>query len=42
MGASKAGMTAVLMRAPHDLQDRGREDWDGVRVTGIHDVLTLL
>ena len=42
MDASKAGMTAVLMRAPHDLEDRGREDWDGVRVTGIHDVLTLL
>ena len=41
-GASKAGMTAVLMRAPYDLADRGRKAWDGDRVTAIHDVLNLL
>ena len=41
-GASEAGMTAVLMRAPYDSADRGREDWGGDRVMAIHDVLDLL
>lgn len=41
-GASEAGMTAMLMRAPYDLADRGREDWDGDSISAIHDVLDLL
>ena len=41
-GASEAGMTAVLIRAPYDLASRGRQDWKGDRVTDISEVLNLL
>ena len=41
-GASKAGMTAVLMRAPYDRADGARESWQGFRISDIRDVLDLL
>lgn len=41
-GASRAGMTAVLMRAPHDLEDGNREGWNGERISTIRSVLDLL
>ena len=41
-GASKAGMTAVLMRAPYDRADGGREGWKGETISDIRDVLGLL
>ena len=41
-GASKAGMTAVLMRAPYDQADGARESWDGMRISDIREVLGLL
>ena len=40
-GASKAGMTAVLMRAPYDRADGGREGWKGETISDIRDVLRL-
>ena len=40
-GASKAGMTAVLMRAPYDRADGGREGWKGETISDIRDVLGL-
>ena len=41
-GAAKAGMTAVLIRAPYDRADGSRESWDGETVLAIPDVLDLL
>ena len=41
-GASKAGMTAVLMRAPYDQADGAREAWAGARISDIREVLGLL
>ena len=41
-GASKAGMTAVLIRAPYDRADGARESWQGFRISDIRDVLGLL
>ncbi len=35
-------MTAVLIRAPYDQADGGREGWNGKRVSAIHEVLRLL
>ena len=40
-GASKAGMTAVLMRAPYDWADGAREGWKGETISDIRDVLRL-
>ena len=41
-GASQAGMTAVLIRAPYDQADGARESWDGERISDIREVLSLL
>ena len=41
-GASQAGMTAVIMRAPYDQADGDREGWRGARISDIRDVLDLL
>ena len=41
-GASKTGMTAVLIRAPYDDKDGARESWDGTRISDIREVLGLL
>ena len=41
-GASKAGMTAVLIRAPYDRADGAREGWEGETISDIRDVLDLL
>ena len=41
-GASNAGMTAVLMRAPYDQVDGARESWEGKRISDIREVLGLL
>ena len=41
-GAAKAGMTAVLIRAPYDRADGSRESWDGEVISAIPDVLDLL
>ena len=41
-GASQAGMTAVLMRAPYDQADGDREGWTGARISDTRDVLDLL
>ena len=41
-GAAKAGMTAVLMRAPYDLEDGSREGWGGLRISGIPEVLDIV
>ena len=41
-GASEAGMTAVLMRAPYDQADGARQGWDGERISDIREVLGLL
>ncbi len=41
-GASKAGMTAVLIRAPYDRADGVREGWEGLTISDIRNVLDLL
>ena len=41
-GASRAGMTAVLMRAPYDRADGAREGWTGETISEIPAVLRLL
>ena len=41
-GAVRAGMAAACMRAPHDLEDRGREPWEGPRIAAIPEVLGLI
>ena len=41
-GASRAGMTAVLMRAPYDRADGARESWTGEMISEIPAVLRLL
>lgn len=41
-GADRAGMTAVLMRAPYDQADGTRQTWDGARISDVREVLELL
>ena len=41
-GASKAGMTAVLIRAPYDQADGARESWKGETISDTREVLRLL
>jgi len=41
-GAEQAGMTAVLMRAPYDEADGGRQGWEGRRISSIAEVLGLV
>lgn len=41
-GASRAGMKAVLMRAPYDQEDGSREAWRGERISDVRAVLGLL
>ena len=41
-GAAKAGMTAVLIRAPYDRADGSRQSWNGDVISAIPDVLELL
>ena len=41
-GASNAGMTPVLIRAPYDQDDGARQSWDGLRISSIPEVLDLL
>ena len=41
-GAAKAGMTAVLIRAPYDRADGSREAWAGETISAIPGVLGLL
>lgn len=41
-GASKVGMTAVLMRAPNDVADGDRQGWHGKKISTIPGVLGLL
>ncbi|MCI0440020.1 MAG: HAD family hydrolase [Chloroflexi bacterium] len=41
-GASSVGMTAVLIRAPYDTISGSRQDWDGVRISSIGEVLGLV
>ena len=41
-GAARVGMTAVLMRAPYDQEDGGREGWEGERISRIAEVLGLV
>ena len=41
-GASKVGMTAVLMRAPNDAADGDRQGWHGEKISTIPGVLGLL
>ncbi len=41
-GASNAGMTAVLIRAPYDTASGSRQDWNGVRISSIAEVFDLI
>ena len=41
-GAERAGMTAVLMRAPYDQADGNRQGWEGKRISSIEEVLELV
>ena len=41
-GAERAGMTAVLMRAPYDEADGERLGWEGRRISRIAEVLELV
>ena len=41
-GASRAGMTAVLMRAQNDVADGDRQGWHGEKISTIPGVLGLL
>ena len=41
-GAAKAGMSAVLIRAPYDRADGSRQSWNGDVISAIPDVLELL
>ena len=41
-GASKEGMTAVLIRAPYDQADGARESWYGARISDVREVLGML
>lgn len=40
-GASEAGMTAALIRAPYDRADGARESWMGETISDVRDVLGL-
>ena len=42
-GAAEAGMTPILIRAPHDeWEHEGAIGWDGQRVSALSEVLALL
>ena len=41
-GATDVGMDAVLIRAPDDTENGDREDWQGVRVSSVSEVLCLM
>jgi putative hydrolase of the HAD superfamily len=42
-GAAEAGMTPILIRAPHDQwEHEGTIDWDGQRVSALSEVLALV
>lgn len=41
-GATNAGMDAVLIRAPGDTENGDREDWQGIRISSVTEVLTLV
>ena len=41
-GAERAGMTAVLIRAPYDQADGNRQSWEGRRISSIAEVLELV
>ncbi len=41
-GASSVGMTAVLIRAPYDTVSGSRQEWNGVRISSIGEVLGLV
>ncbi len=41
-GATNVGMDAVLIRAPDDIENGDREDWQGARISSVEEVLGLL
>ena len=41
-GASTFGMDVVLIRAPYDTVTDNREEWPGVRISGLKEVLALV
>ena len=41
-GATSVGMDAVLIRAPDDTENGDREDWQGVRISSVVEVLSLV
>ena len=40
-GATNVGMNAVLIRAPDDTENGDREDWQGMRISSVEEVLSL-
>ena len=41
-GATNVGMEAVLIRTPDDTENGEREDWRGVRISSVSEVLALV
>ena len=41
-GATNVGMDAVLIRAPDDTENGDREDWPGIRISWVEEVLSLV
>ena len=41
-GATNVGMDAVLIRAPNDTENGNREDWQGIRISSVEEVLSLV
>ena len=41
-GATKVGMDAVLIRTPDDTENGDREDWQGIRISSVAEVLGLV
>ena len=41
-GATNVGMDAVLIRAPDDTENGNREDWQGIRISSVEEVLSLV
>lgn len=41
-GASSVGMDAILIRATDDTENGDREDWQGVRISSVEEVLSLV
>lgn len=41
-GATDVGMDAVLIRAPDDTENGDREDWQGIRISSVEEVLSLV